>query len=104
MIERPADDAGPEGPEALEDTAPSQVEEDGVSTERRVDGPRPGGNSMHWLVRIAERADLNGDRPDVPPETAAQDAWPVVARAYRVADERLSLLVAQYFRLDVADH
>jgi hypothetical protein len=58
---------------------------------------------MHWLVRIAERADLNGDRPDVPPETVAQDAWPVVARAYRVADERLSFLVAQYFRLEVAD-
>jgi hypothetical protein len=56
---------------------------------------------MHWLVRIAERADLNGDRPDVPPETVAQDAWPVVARAYRVADERLSFLVAQYFRLEV---
>ena len=102
-IERPADDAGREGSEALEDTAPSQVKEDGASTEPGLDGPRPQGISMHWLVRIAERADLNGDRPDVPPETSAQDAWPVVTRAYRIADERLSLLVAQYFRLDVAD-
>ena len=58
---------------------------------------------VHWLVRVAERAGLEGERPDVPPETPAREAWPVVTRTYKIGDPRLCLLVATYFRLDVAD-
>ena len=58
---------------------------------------------VHWLVRVAERAGLEGERPDVPPETPAREAWPVVTRTYKIGDSRLCLLVATYFRLDVAD-
>ena len=58
---------------------------------------------VHWLVRVAERAGLEGERPDVPPETPAKEAWPVVTRTYKIGDPRLCLLVATYFRLDVAD-
>ena len=58
---------------------------------------------VHWLVRVAERAGLEGERPDVPPETGAKEAWSVVTRTYEIGDPRLCLLVATYFRLDVAD-
>jgi len=40
---------------------------------------------------------------DVPPETSAEDAWGVVGRATGVSDGQLSDLVAQYFRLQVAN-
>ena len=59
--------------------------------------------AVHWLVRVAERAELEGDPPTVPPETEARDAWPVVTRAYKIEDSRLCELVSNYFRLDVAD-
>ncbi len=59
--------------------------------------------SMHWLVRVAERAGLEGDRPTVPPDVNAKEAWPVVTRAYELSDDDLCKLVATYFRLDVAD-
>ena len=58
---------------------------------------------VHWLVRVAERTGLEGERPDVPPETPAREAWPGVTRTYKIGDPRLCLLVATYFRLDVAD-
>ncbi len=58
---------------------------------------------VHWLVRVAERAGLEGERPDVPPDTAAKEAWPVVTRTYKIEDSRLCSLVATYFRLDTAD-
>ncbi len=60
--------------------------------------------AVHWLVRIAERAGLSaGERPEVPPGTRAADAWSVVARSYSIGDHRLATLVAEYFRLQVAD-
>ncbi len=62
-----------------------------------------GATAVHWLVRVAERAGLEGERPDVPPETPAKEAWPVVTRTYKIGDPRLCLLVATYFRLEVAD-
>ena len=62
-----------------------------------------GATAVHWLVRVAERAGLEGERPDVPPGTAAREAWPVVTRTYKIGDPRLCLLVATYFRLEVAD-
>ena len=65
---------------------------------------RPRGSSVHWLVRIAERAGLLGEeRLEVPPDTAAEDAWGTVGRALGVSDEKLAGLVADYFRLDVTD-
>ena len=62
-----------------------------------------GATAIHWLVRIAERAGLDGKRPDLPPGVSSMDAWPVVKRNYKVGDERLCDLVAEYFRLDVVD-
>ena len=62
-----------------------------------------GATAVHWLVRVAERAGLEGERPDVPPETPAREAWSVVTRTYKIGDPRLCLLVATYFRLEVAD-
>lgn len=62
------------------------------------------GSSVHWLVRITERAGLAGsERMDVPADTSAEDAWGAVGRAVGVPDSKLSELVAEYFRLDVAN-
>ncbi len=59
--------------------------------------------AIHWLARIAECAGLEGERPDLPPDAPAVDAWSVVSRSYKIDDERLCNLVAEYFRLDVVD-
>ena len=63
-----------------------------------------GGGAVHWLVRIAERAG-HGDkeRPDIAAGTQAPDAWTDVTRAYGISDADLARLVADYFRLEVAD-
>jgi DNA-binding NtrC family response regulator len=37
-----------------------------------------GSASLHWLARVAERAGLAGERPSLPPETVAKEAWRVV--------------------------
>ncbi|MBW3535399.1 MAG: Flp pilus assembly complex ATPase component TadA [Gemmatimonadetes bacterium] len=59
--------------------------------------------SVHWLIRIAERAGLEGESIDLAAGVSAPDAWAAVVRAYGLSDARLSELVADYFRLDVAD-
>lgn len=62
------------------------------------------GTSVHWLARIAERAGLVGaERLELPPDTPAEDAWATVGRAVGVPDTRLAELVAEYFRLEVAN-
>lgn len=62
------------------------------------------GGGVHWLVRIAERAaEEEVARPDVAPGSGAPEAWTLVTRAYGLSDDDLSKLVAEYFRLDVAD-
>ena len=66
-------------------------------------GKAKGATAVHWLVRVAERAGLEGKSPTVAPETEAKEAWPTVTRAYKIEDSRLCELVATYFRLDVAD-
>ncbi|MGD8322208.1 MAG: ATPase, T2SS/T4P/T4SS family, partial [Gemmatimonadota bacterium] len=54
--------------------------------------------------RIAERAGLSeADPPDVPASARANDAWAQVCRAYGMGDHRLAELVAEYFRLKVAN-
>lgn len=62
--------------------------------------PRPA--AVHWLVRIAERAGLAGERPDIGADLAAADAWGAVVRAYDLHELKLAELVARYFRLDTA--
>ena len=60
--------------------------------------------AVHWLVRIAERAGFGDrDRPDVLAGSPAAEVWSEVTRAYEIPDSRLAELVAEYFRLDVAD-
>ena len=81
------------------DAAPMTSEEEEVTEAPVVEVAK----ALHWLVRVAERAGLEGERPSVSAETPAKEAWPDVTRAYGIPDIRLSTLVAAYFRLDVAD-
>ena len=63
-----------------------------------------GGGAVHWLVRIAERAGLGErERPEIAAGSAAPEAWTEVTRAYQLSDADLAKLVADYFRLEVAD-
>jgi type II secretory ATPase GspE/PulE/Tfp pilus assembly ATPase PilB-like protein len=56
------------------------------------------------MVRVASRAGLLGDvKLDLPPETSAEDAWQTVARATGVSETELSGVVAEFFRMTVAD-
>ncbi|NJD18117.1 MAG: response regulator [Gemmatimonadetes bacterium] len=67
-------------------------------------GARSPAGAVHWLVRIAERAALPApERPEVPPATRATEAWTAVTKAYGVSDQRLAELVAEYFRVKVAN-
>ena len=60
--------------------------------------------SVHWLVRIAERAGYGEqERPDLTAGARAADAWTAVTKTYDISDPQLAALVAEYFRLDVAD-
>jgi type II secretory ATPase GspE/PulE/Tfp pilus assembly ATPase PilB-like protein/ActR/RegA family two-component response regulator len=60
--------------------------------------------TVHWLVRIAERAGFGDrDRPEIGAGAKAPDAWSAVTKTYDITDEQLANLVAEYFRLDVAD-
>jgi type II secretory ATPase GspE/PulE/Tfp pilus assembly ATPase PilB-like protein/ActR/RegA family two-component response regulator len=62
------------------------------------------GHAVHWMVRIAERAGHSDrQRPDIPAGASALEAWTDVTRAYDLSDDALSRMVAEYFRLDVAD-
>jgi len=65
--------------------------------------PKPRSAAVHWLVRIAERAGLGEtERPEVSPSVRAQEAWSEIAKAYSLSDSALCVLVAEYFRLEVA--
>jgi type IV pilus assembly protein PilB len=69
-----------------------------------VDRVKPSGGAVHWLVRIAERAGYGDrERPDIAPGARATEAWSEVSKAYSLSDRQLSELVAEYFRLHVAD-
>jgi type II secretory ATPase GspE/PulE/Tfp pilus assembly ATPase PilB-like protein/CheY-like chemotaxis protein len=61
--------------------------------------------TVHWLVRIAERAGLEAEsgRPEVLPSARAPEVWSAVTRAYALSDQKLAELVAEYFRLRVAN-
>jgi type II secretory ATPase GspE/PulE/Tfp pilus assembly ATPase PilB-like protein/ActR/RegA family two-component response regulator len=61
-------------------------------------------SALHWLVRIAERAGYSDKhRPALSSSTPAKEAWGDVAKAYGITDPQLADLVAEYFRLTVAD-
>ena len=61
-------------------------------------------SALHWLVRIAERAGYSDkNRPTLPIGISAQEAWTDVAKSYGITDPQLADLVAEYFRLEVAD-
>jgi type II secretory ATPase GspE/PulE/Tfp pilus assembly ATPase PilB-like protein/ActR/RegA family two-component response regulator len=66
-------------------------------------GKVPSG-AVHWLVRIAERAGLGDhERPEITPGTRSAEAWVTVTKVYGISDAKLSELVAEYFRLKVAN-
>ncbi len=94
--------------EAAERQPPDQVPEpDDAGTADPV-APTPDAEEAppsmaHWLVRIAERAGLSGERPEIPNDMPMPTAWAVVARAFGIGDDGMCKLVADYFRLDVAD-
>jgi type II secretory ATPase GspE/PulE/Tfp pilus assembly ATPase PilB-like protein/CheY-like chemotaxis protein len=81
-------------PEPQQVPDPSAVDDSGTPVPAAV---------VHWMVRIAERADLEGVRPDVSSGARATDAWSAVTAAYKISDQRLAELVGEYFRLEVAD-
>ena len=61
------------------------------------------GSAVHWLVRIAERAGYGDrERPEIGTGIRASEAWNDVVRAYGLTDRELAELVAEYFRLNVA--
>jgi type IV pilus assembly protein PilB len=64
---------------------------------------KPVTGAVHWLVRIAERAGLPGERPEVELGSVARDVWAPVSRSYNMEDEQLTERVAEYFRLEVAN-
>ena len=56
------------------------------------------------MVRIARKAGLLGEtRLEVPPDASADDAWRIVARASGLSESVLSGVVAEFFRMTVAD-
>jgi type II secretory ATPase GspE/PulE/Tfp pilus assembly ATPase PilB-like protein/ActR/RegA family two-component response regulator len=84
----------------------SEEARDAATTEADVAEtlPRPPRQAVHWLVRIAERAGYGDkERPEIPPGSTAPEAWSEVTRTYEISDPQLAELVAEYFRLDVAD-
>ncbi len=66
--------------------------------------PSGGEPSAHWMVRIARKAGLLADtRVDVPPDAPSEDAWRTVARASGLSESDLSGVVAEFFRMTLAD-
>lgn len=61
-------------------------------------------SSPHWLFRVAERAGFQpAERPALAPSTSVRDAWATVTRALGISDRELARVVAEHFRLDVAE-
>ncbi len=58
----------------------------------------------HWLVHVVKEAGESGGKHlDVPARMPTVEVWTLVSRAYDLSDARLTDLVADYFRMDVAD-
>jgi len=74
--------------------------------------PGPGGpnrssegeGGVHWMVRIARKADiLGGKELEIPPDASCDDAWRMVSTVSGLSDHELSEVVAGFFRMTVAD-
>ncbi len=57
----------------------------------------------HWLKDVAKHAGLDLDLPRRPDISAIRKAWPNVARACKLQDDRFTQRVAGHFRIGVAD-
>ena len=57
----------------------------------------------HWLQDVAAHAGMQLDLPRRPDIAAVREAWPEVARACKLADDRFTQRVASHFRIGVAD-
>jgi hypothetical protein len=58
----------------------------------------------HWIVRVARGAGLPGaDALEVLPRTPAPEAWAAVESACGIGEDELAVIVARWFKLDVAD-
>jgi len=57
----------------------------------------------HWLKDVAAHAGLDLQLSRRPTITEVRAAWPLVARACRLADDRFTQRVAGHFRIGVAD-
>jgi type II secretory ATPase GspE/PulE/Tfp pilus assembly ATPase PilB-like protein/CheY-like chemotaxis protein len=57
----------------------------------------------HWLQDVAAHAGMQLDLPRRPNISAIREAWPEVARACELADDRFTQRVASHFRIGVAD-
>ena len=98
----PGTESRPSPVDSAPDASESKPHVSDSETSVESDGAK-GATAVHWLARVAERAGLEGKRPDIAPQTEAKEAWPAVTRAYKLDDSRLCELVAIYFRLEVAD-
>jgi len=81
----------------------SDVGRRGAVSKKEPGVRRPG--SVHWLVRIVHRAGLRSEEGslEIPAGVPAREAWSVVVRVLGLSDRELAELVAEYFRLEVAD-
>jgi type II secretory ATPase GspE/PulE/Tfp pilus assembly ATPase PilB-like protein/ActR/RegA family two-component response regulator len=57
----------------------------------------------HWLKDVAGHSGLNLDLPRRPDVSAIRRAWPEVASACKLPDDRFTQRVAAHFRIGVAD-
>ena len=57
----------------------------------------------HWLKDVAGHAGLDLNLPRRPDISAVRKAWPEVARACKLADDRFTERVAGHFRIGVAN-
>ncbi len=61
-------------------------------------------SSPHWLFRVAERAGhVPADRPALAPTAPVREAWGRVTKALGIGDGEMARIVADHFRLEVAE-
>ena len=59
---------------------------------------------MHWIARVARDASLpRGDQLEIPAQASAEEVWGTVMATCGVSETELAKVVADWFRLDVAD-
>ena len=63
--------------------------------------PQP--ERTHWLENLALQADPTADRISIPHNAPVEEAWRRVVASCAISDDELAKVVADRFRLDVAD-